>query len=142
MVLNTIHMVFNIVKYLRSCRRTIDDMCKLISIHFKQSMTEFNQNIREWVLYSYQLQGIFHCFASYLGYFSWCPIFHGALFSGALFSWVPYFLGAPFSWCPIFLVPYFLRCLIFQGTLFSGALYSGALSSGALLSGALYSHHP
>ena len=104
-------------------------------------MTEFNQNIREWGLYSYQLQAIFHCFACLVGYFSWCPIFHGALFSGALFSWVPYFLGAPFSWCPIFLVPYFLRCPIFQGALFSGALYSGALSSGALFSGALYSHH-
>ena len=95
-------------------------------------MTEFNQNIRERGLYFYQLQAIFHCFASLVGYFSWCPIFH----PWCPIFWCPIFLGALFSWCPIFLVPYFLRCPIFYGALFSYALYSGALFSGRL-----YSHH-
>ena len=37
MVLNTLHMISNIVKYWSSCRRTINDMCKIISIYFNLS---------------------------------------------------------------------------------------------------------
>ena len=41
--------------------------------------------------FSWQLWAIFHCYASSVSYFWWCPIF----------------------WCTIFLVPYFLGCSIF-----------------------------
>ena len=82
MVLNTLHMISNIVKYWSSCRRTINDMCKIISIYFNLShFSLFCLFVRLFFMVPYFL----------VPYFLGFPIF---LVSYILVSYllVPYFL--------------------------------------------------
>ena len=114
MVLNTLHMTYNIVKYWSSFRRPINDMCEIIPIYFNLShFSLFCLFGRLFFMVPYfPWCPIFWCPIFLGALFSWCPIFLVPYFPGALFSKVPYFLGCPIFWCPIFWCPIFW-CPIF-----------------------------